>query len=80
MCLALHLREFVETNGTTVAIHEKNHCETNADFGRSNSNANVWPSVDPLRNEKANKLMLTEFKMSSIDISTRTAFFRAMTP
>ena len=30
--------------------------------------------------EKANKLMLTEFKMSSIDINTMTAFLRASTP
>ena len=44
------------------------------------NSANTDPATAPCMAPKAMRLMLTAFRMSSIDMRTSTAFLRAITP
>ena len=83
---ALHLGQLVERDRAPVAVDEQHHGQAHADLGGGHGDdvqGERLPAAasGPERwRAKARRLMLTEFRMSSIDISTSTAFLRASTP
>ncbi len=81
---ALHRVELVESDAATVAVDEQDEGEADADLGggdRDHEQREHLPFTSlPLFSAKAIRLMLTAFRISSIDISTSTAFLRASTP
>ena len=81
---ALHFRELVERDALAVAVDQQHHRQADADLGGGDRD-----DVQARRRCRrgclcswlnASRLMLTELRISSIDISTITAFFRAITP
>ena len=81
---ALQLVDFVEIGRALVAVDQEDDGETHPDFGRCDGDdeqrEHLPGDVRPLKAENATRLMLTALSISSMLMSTSTAFFRARTP
>ena len=84
MASALHGVELVESDAAPVPVDEEHHRQADADLGRGDGDDEQGEDLPftslPLQRPNAMRLMLTEFRISSIDMSTSTAFLRASTP
>ena len=76
--------EVVEGDAAAVAVDEQHHGEADADLGGGDGDDEQGEhlAVDVRRcsMREGERLMLTELRMSSIDISTSTPLLRARTP
>ena len=80
---ALHLGELVERDDAAVAVDEQHHRQADADLGGGDADdvQREHLTVDvAVISANATRLRLTALRISSTDISTITAFLRAITP